>query len=234
MEWKYVFIELYTKKTITMDLTGMEFGRLTVYAYSGKNKSGINLWACKCSCGNNTIVSRHELRSGDTNSCGCLRREVSKNRFLTHGKRYSKEYQIWLSMKDRCLNKNNISYSNYGGRGIKICDEWISSFEKFYQDMGQSPGKEYSIDRIDNNKFYSKENCKWSTRHEQSNNRRVTIIVEYMGEKLPLSDMCVKVGISYECARQRINKYGWSVFDTFSKPVGQARNFKKNKNINKA
>jgi len=210
-----------------LDLTGAVFGRLTIDSYFGLSKDKRTLWNCSCSCGNKKVASRHELRSGDTKSCGCLRIEMTRARSSTHGKRGCNEYKIWLSMKDRCLNKNANNYNNYGGRGISVCDEWGKSFSAFYADMGRRPSLSHSIDRIDNNGNYTKNNCKWATRREQNNNRRETIFVEYGGARLCLSSMCEKTGINYHCAQQRLHKYKWSVFDTFSKPVGIARNFKK-------
>jgi hypothetical protein len=211
-----------------LDLKGQKFGRLLVLEYNGKNKSNCNMWLCKCDCGNIVSVSRHELRCGDTKSCGCIKSEVASRRFFKHGKRYYNEYHTWLSMKNRCINKNSVGYSNYGGRGISVCEKWVNSFEEFYNDMGPRPVGDYSIERINNDGNYEPSNCRWATSHEQSNNRRVTIFVEYNGIKLPLSDMCIMVGINYSCVQQRIKRYKWSIDRALSEPVGIAHNLKKN------
>ncbi len=178
------------------DLTGLVFGKISVVKYSGKNKIKSIVWECKCECGNvfNTL-GRH-LRSGKDN-CGCTTKEKIGLANTKHGKRNSTEYQAWSSMKFRCLNANGNSYHDYGGRGITICDEWIDSFETFYKDMGDKPDKSFSLDRIDNNKGYSKENCRWASRKAQCHNRSNSVGVD-------LSLVSKKLKITY--------KHAWSLY----------------------
>jgi len=159
---------------------GDTFDRLTVVEYMGtKIRSGnkhIKLWKCSCSCSNNTIiVETSSLISGNTKSCGCLSREVIIKRNTTHNMSRSVEYIAWAGMKARCYNTKEESYKDYGGRGIKVCDRWLESFENFYEDMGPKPEPKnlYSIDRINVNGNYKPNNCKWATKFEQSINRRV-------------------------------------------------------------
>ncbi len=149
-----------------IELTGKRFGRLTVLGlgYTHKNKV---YWYIKCDCGNIKTTQGNNLKSGSTRSCGCLQREIATR----HGMEKSKEYKTWACMKQRCLNVNNKDFKNYGGRGIKICDSWINNFGQFIKDMGLRP-EGCSIDRIDNNKGYSSDNCKWSTPKEQANNKK--------------------------------------------------------------
>lgn len=130
---------------------------------------------CICDCGTFKVVRYPDLRNGKSQSCGCYCVEVGKSGGVgyatTHGKSSSQVYNIWTLMVQRCTNEKCNGYENYGGRGVTVCQQWLESFEKFYEDMGDKPDG-YSLDRIDNEKGYSKNNCKWSTRHEQSINTR--------------------------------------------------------------
>ncbi len=154
-----------------IDLTGHKYNLLTVIGRDLKqnlNKNKSSMWKCRCDCGNITTVSSSNLRFNGVKSCGCL---PIKNR-TKHSLSSSKEYSSWHHMKQRCLNSNSDSYNYYGGRGITICEEWIDSFEQFYKDVGSMPAKGYTLDRINTNGNYEPSNCKWSTRKEQSINRR--------------------------------------------------------------
>lgn len=164
------------------DLMNQIFGRLTVIAYVGKDTQNRNLWLCKCLCGKEKTVRHWNLTSGMTKSCGCLQKDiVAKQGVLNtkHGMVGTRFYMIWVNMKKRCLNNKCVAYKNYGERGIKISKEW-SEFKSFYDSMYESyqehinthGEKNTTLDRIDNNKNYYKENCKWSTRKEQEANKR--------------------------------------------------------------
>lgn len=178
-----------------LNLIGNKFGRLTVIKPFGKNKWGKSRFLCKCECGNICIKIGTVLKRGDVNSCGCLQREIAIKRNTKHGKSGTKIYQIWQGMIDRCCNSNSKYYANYGGRGITICDEWRHSFECFYKDMGERPNK-MSIDRIDNNKGYSKENCRWATRIQQENNKTTNILISHNGENHSIADWARITGIN--------------------------------------
>jgi hypothetical protein len=161
-----------------IDLIGQKFGRLLVIGLSGKNRHGQYLWSCKCNCGNIKTIIGNSLLVGRTQSCGCLFKEI-KNATKHGHSRVGKEsitHRSWTNMLNRCNNPNYKRHQDYGGRGITVCDRWNikmgGSFQNFLEDMGERPGKEYSIDRINNSEGYYKENCKWSTMKEQSNNRR--------------------------------------------------------------
>jgi len=155
-----------------IEMVNKKFGRLTVIEDVGADKRQEALWRCLCECGNIIVSLGGNLRSGHTKSCGCLKKELAREALTTHGKRYIPEYKIWADMIQRCTNQKRDAYKNYGGRGIAIDKKWMS-FEFFYKDMGDRPSKLYTIERIDNDKGYYKENCKWATYTEQSRNKRI-------------------------------------------------------------
>ena len=156
---------------VCKDLTGKVFGQLTVLNRTDNAEDGHSRWVCLCSCGKETIVQSNNLKS-KTQSCGCLIVERVSTLNLTHGKTKTKEFKTWDSMKQRCGNPKSDSYKDYGGRGIKVCERWINSFENFLADMGQAPAKHFSIDRKDTNGNYEPSNCRWATAKEQRANQR--------------------------------------------------------------
>jgi hypothetical protein len=168
-----------------IDLTGRQYGSLTVLSFF-RNENNSNKWTCQCECGKITYSSTRNLNK-NTRSCGC-----KKIPFKKHGLGETKIYDIWWQMKDRCFNHKNKSYKNYGNRGITVCDEWKNDLNCFLNDMGEPPIG-MSLERIDNNLGYSKENCKWATKLEQSNNRRCTILVKHNGVDITISDLANKI-----------------------------------------
>ena len=187
-----------------LDITNMRFGKLIAIKQNGYdiNPSRKHIkWDCVCDCGNYASVRLNALRSGGTISCGCA---MVGN--IKHGMKYTKEYNAWLNIKSRCININNPEYKNYGGRGISVCESWINSFEEFYKDMGKKPIST-SIDRIDNNQGYSKENCKWSDNKTQSRNKRNNRFYEINGIRMIISDWAKRNNIGFSSMNQRINKW---------------------------
>lgn len=155
------------------NLTGQRFGRLIVVAPTDKRNRGRVVWLCKCDCGNKCFVPTSSLCSGRTQSCGCLMRERASEANTTHGAYGTPEYRVWASMKDRCNNPNCKEYCYYGGRKnnpIKVCECWYR-FENFFKDMGFRPDG-LTLERLNNNLGYSKENCSWENWHTQRLNQR--------------------------------------------------------------
>lgn len=204
-----------------IDLTGQKFIRLIVIKRVANNKHGKSMWLCLCKCGQKTIVLSNNLRSGASKSCGCY----STNNALKHGhtknKKTTKTYYSWSDMIARCINLNDKYYKDYGGRGIKVCKRWLNSFENFLEDMGEVP-KGLQIDRIDNNKGYYKDNCRWVTSKQNSRNRRNNRLITYDGKTQCLSTWAEEFNIDQHVFRGRI-KLGWSMKEALTTPVRKKR-----------
>lgn len=198
-----------------IDLTGQVFGRLSVRGFSGLSRGGRALWVCDCGCGNTTIARSSALRRGHKESCGCLLKLVNGVLNRTHGeghpKERSAEYRAWCGMRDRCGNPSDRHYPDYGGRGIRVCGPWKagdgskSGFECFLRDMGRRPSPAHSIDRYPNTDGnYEPGNCRWATAKEQQRNRRVTVKVQYRGEKIALAALCEERSLPFNVAYNRL------------------------------
>lgn len=179
-----------------IDLTGMVYGRLTVLRFA-EMRYKMSYWVCKCECGKETITRGRSLRIGETRSCGCLGLEIAKECHITHGLSKVKynAYRVWEGIGQRCNNPNHTYYHHYGGRGITVCPEW-DSFERFLADMGERPSPKHTIDRIDNNGNYCKDNCRWATWKEQGRNRRNNRLITIDGETRTLAEWSEELGIS--------------------------------------
>ncbi len=174
-------------------LNGKVFGKLKVLNRTGIDKWGKNsLWLCLCECGKEVIKSRVSLLRKGLHSCGCNNKKIIQDIFQTHGMTNSNSYRSWTNMKTRCLNSKCRVFKNYGGRGIKICDEWINSFENFLKDMG-NPKNGMTLERLDNEKGYYKENCKWIPKQMQPKNRRCVFYIIFKGKKLTAKELYEKL-----------------------------------------
>lgn len=200
---------------IRRDLTGKRFGRLLITELSHiKNKCAY--WKGICDCGNEKITNSKSLQNGHCKSCGCIRSETTRDLKMSHGMTKTTEYGIWINMKARCYRKQSTSYKNYGGRGIKVCDRWLNSFENFISDMGLKPSKRHSIDRIDVNGDYNPENCRWATTEQQFRNKRTALLLEIDGEVKTITEWARWFDISY-CTVYKRKKKGITGIDLFKK-----------------
>lgn len=201
-----------------LNLAGQTFGKLTVIDYNGV-KAGHKLWRCLCACGKETITTTGRLRCGRVNSCGCLVAETNKklrlgkpnyatstHRATTSNKRTT-EYVTWLSMRQRCLDKNHSNYKNYGAKGINVCSEWRDSFDVFLNDMGIKPTAKHSIDRINTNLGYEPGNCRWVDSKTQQNNRTNNRLVLIDGVLVTASAAAVQIGLHQRTFSNRLDRF---------------------------
>lgn len=203
------------------DLTNQTFGRWTVEGPVENSRPF--KWSVKCQCGSKSEITGDNLTLGKSKSCGCLSVEMARKR-ATHGHSSggvtSRTFNIWRAMLQRCKNKNCAAYKDYGGRGIKVCDEWLE-FSNFLRDMGEVP-ENLQIDRRDNGLGYFKENCHWVTPKQNSMNRRSNHRYEFQGSSLTIAEISALIGISVATLESRF-RYGWSHEAAFKTSVGSRR-----------
>lgn len=183
-----------------IDLTGQHFTRLEVIERIENGKSGCARWRCKCVCGNYVIATTNQLRRGAVKSCGCYSHDLTKQRNkdnARHGVSRTRLYREWSQMKARCYIESHKSFADYGGRGIKVCDEWLVSDNFFSWALSHGYSDELTIDRIDTNGDYEPSNCRFVTPKEQIRNRRNTVTVEYQGQLITLAELSELSGVPY-------------------------------------
>lgn len=200
-----------------IDITGNRYGNLIVIKRVDNQGKGFTVYECLCDCGNTKLVRANNLKSGAVKSCGCLRRNNTKNR--THNMSHTKLYRVWANMKNRCYNQNLKSYKDYGGRGITVCDEWRDSFENFMNWAYSSGYTEHlTLDRIDNNGGYNPSNCRWTDPKKQANNRRSCVIYTHDGRSMNLREWCDYLNLNYKLVYNRIHKCGWDFEKAITEP----------------
>lgn len=202
-----------------IDITGQKFGRLRVVGFAQKTKDRQFMWKCVCDCGNEVEVRGYSLRSGNTQSCGCLQKETNLKLRQTHGMAKTRIYNIWSSMRGRCNNPLNNCYKYYGGRGIKVCEEW-QEFEPFYRwALANGYADNLTIDRINVNGNYEPSNCRWVTKKEQALNTRRNHYITHNGETKTLKEWADSLGINHTTLLERFERWG-SVEEALTIPKG--------------
>lgn len=207
-----------------LDISNQRFGKLLAIKRASKTKSGKWKWLCKCDCGNYKEIDIHSLLRKDkksTTTCGECPKTMVGTKCYKHGMSNTRLYMCYKLMKNRCYNSHNKRYKNYGGRGIEVCDEWLGNngsinFIKWALENGYNDN--LTLDRIDCDKGYSPENCRWATRKEQSNNLRNNRHFEYNGEMLTASQICQLFNIeNTKLVRERLLN-GWSIDRAINTP----------------
>lgn len=211
-----------------IDLSGQKFGRLLVLKRA-ENHGRETYWKCRCDCGNTKEINGAKLKNGHTKSCGCLSKEITSEMSRTHGMSDTRLYRIYKKMYRRCYKPKTKSFENYGGRGITICTEWLGehgfeNFAKWSTENGYNDN--LSIDRKDNDKGYSPENCRWATAKEQANNTRSTVFLTYNGETKPASEWSEITGIRQDTLTMR-KRSGWSDEECIEVPLNSRRGKKR-------
>lgn len=201
------------RQVYKLDLEGQQYGKWIVLHLSHKNEGGEFYWQCRCDCGNERAVKAASLRRGKSTSCGCHHQAV----VTTHGMTGTPTFRSWESMKQRCLNPSAPGYAEYGGRGIKIYEPWVSSFEQFLADMGVRPDG-MTLDREEVDGDYTPENCRWATPTQQLRNRRDTVRLTWGDRTMNTYEWAAETGIPAKALRDRI-RAGWSPERALSTPV---------------
>ena len=198
-------------------MTGQKFGKLTAIKRAGRNKSGKIIWQCHCDCGNKELlIPTGNLRSGNSTQCW----RCKSDEMIIHHCNNKRILAIWNGMRGRCYNPNDDAYGDYGGRGIKICDEWLDDIRNFEEwSMKNGYSDELTIDRINNNGNYEPSNCRWTTMTVQARNRRGNVMLTYKGETKTVYEWEKELGVSRQTIQNRIARGITDEEEIFAKPV---------------
>lgn len=205
------------KRTSLIDLTGQRFGRLTVLGLDEEKSTRKTYWVCQCDCGTVKSCRSDSLKAGNIVSCGCKKREQDKINLTKHHSHLqsgTRLYEAWQGMKKRCYNDHDSRYANYGGRGIKVCDEWKNDFAAFYEwSLNNGYSEELTIDRIDVNGNYEPSNCRWANVKEQCNNRTSNINIKIGNSVRTLTEWCEIFDLDYNTVNRRYHRNGYISID---------------------
>ena len=216
------------------DLTGFRSGRLValrmLYVKHFNCGRAHEMWECLCDCGNKVVIDKDCLLRQSTKSCGCLKKELARKQMTKHGGSKTRLWYIWYSMNQRCKRKTVNGYRYYGGKGIKVCEEWsdYSNFNKWALSNGWRPG--LSIDRINPNKDYCPQNCRWVDFRVQNNNKTNTRRFEFQGRMLTIREISEITHIPLKVLDKRIWR-GWNPKCAFSTPLGVVNTPEKSKEV---
>lgn len=211
-----------------IDRTGQKFGRLTLIERVENNKFNQVQWKCRCDCGKEVIVKSYSLTTGQTKSCGCLKKEQNYINIakVKHNMTNTRLYNIWRNMKSRCLNPNNKRHKFYFDKGITVCDEWKNDFMNFYNwAINNGYRDNLTIDRINNNGNYEPKNCRWATITEQNNNQSNNIRIKYNESEYTLSELSKIYNIKRATLYDRI-KRGWTIDEALNRKVAKRNRVK--------
>ena len=204
------------------NLTNKTFGRLTVISFAGSRtdrKPYRAMWNCNCQCGASAVVAGSNLTRGVTRSCGCFCKDRVSESHTIHGHYGTPTYNVWSNILERCNNPNHKAYNNYGGRGIKVCEQWRFSYLNFLRDVGERPSLQHSIDRFPNNDGdYEPGNVRWATVKQQGRNRRTNRMITINGETKCLIEWREHFQISEGAVFKRLRK-GMSIEDALTTPI---------------
>ena len=213
-------------KSTLLDITAQRFGRLLVECQA-PSRDGRAYWYCLCDCGKTVVVIGKNLRNGNTRSCGCLKRELDLTRHITHGETIHgipREYRAWSAAKSRCYDPALKCHPDYGGRGIKMSDDWRDDYAAFLRDMGRCPIG-HSLDRIDTNGDYAPSNCRWATKSQQMNNMRSNHHLTHEGKRQTIAEWAREKGWNIDTLKIRILR-GWSDHRALTQPLRPSRSVK--------